>query len=91
MTTEFPLLAALAAGFAINALDIGCTLLFADLFITCLVHHPHLWWWTCGDGADANRYFSDYVYWIRIGIYRWWTGAWRAVALNSHLASKHSG
>jgi hypothetical protein len=29
MTTEFPLLAALAAGFAINALDIGCTLLFA--------------------------------------------------------------
>jgi hypothetical protein len=29
MTTEFPVLAALAAGFAINALDIGCTLLFA--------------------------------------------------------------
>jgi hypothetical protein len=29
MTPEFPLLAALAAGFAINALDIGCTLLFA--------------------------------------------------------------
>ena len=29
MTTEFPLLAALAAGFAINALDIACTLLFA--------------------------------------------------------------
>ncbi len=29
MTTEFPFLAALAAGFAINALDIGCTLLFA--------------------------------------------------------------
>jgi hypothetical protein len=29
MITEFPLLAALAAGFAINALDIGCTLLFA--------------------------------------------------------------
>jgi hypothetical protein len=29
MTTEFPLLTALAAGFAINALDIGCTLLFA--------------------------------------------------------------
>jgi hypothetical protein len=29
MTPEFPWLAALAAGFAINALDIGCTLLFA--------------------------------------------------------------
>jgi hypothetical protein len=29
MTSEFPVLAALAAGFAINALDIGCTLLFA--------------------------------------------------------------
>jgi hypothetical protein len=29
MTTEFPFLAALAAGFAINAFDIGCTLLFA--------------------------------------------------------------
>jgi hypothetical protein len=29
MTTEFPLLAAFAAGFAINALDISCTLLFA--------------------------------------------------------------
>jgi hypothetical protein len=29
MTTEFPFLAALTAGFAINALDIGCTLLFA--------------------------------------------------------------
>jgi hypothetical protein len=29
MTAEFPVLAALAAGFAINALDIGCTLLFA--------------------------------------------------------------
>jgi hypothetical protein len=29
MTTEFPVLAALAAGLAINAFDIGCTLLFA--------------------------------------------------------------
>jgi hypothetical protein len=29
MTTEFPFLAALATGFSINALDIGCTLLFA--------------------------------------------------------------
>jgi hypothetical protein len=29
MTTEFPLFAALAAGFAINVLDISCTLLFA--------------------------------------------------------------
>jgi hypothetical protein len=29
MTTEFPILASLAAGLAINALDIGCTLLFA--------------------------------------------------------------
>jgi hypothetical protein len=29
MTDGFPLLAALAAGFAINLLDIGCTLLFA--------------------------------------------------------------
>jgi hypothetical protein len=29
MTAEFPVFAALAAGFAINALDIGCTLLFA--------------------------------------------------------------
>jgi hypothetical protein len=29
MTTEFPFLAALATGFAINVLDIGCTLLFA--------------------------------------------------------------
>jgi hypothetical protein len=29
MTNGFPFLAALAAGFAINLLDIGCTLLFA--------------------------------------------------------------
>jgi hypothetical protein len=29
MTTQFPVLPALAAGLAINALDIGCTLLFA--------------------------------------------------------------
>jgi hypothetical protein len=29
MIAEFPLIAALAAGFAINALDIGCNLLFA--------------------------------------------------------------
>jgi hypothetical protein len=29
MITEFPFLAALAAGFAINAFDISCTLLFA--------------------------------------------------------------
>jgi hypothetical protein len=29
MTTEFSSIAALAAGFAINVLDIGCTLLFA--------------------------------------------------------------